>query len=70
MVLSEWHPFQMQVLCMYLFDSQLRGKVGKVQLEGALVRSLDELGPILLDPLLRLASEQEKTILEAMSSKY
>lgn len=67
---TEGHPFQMQVLCNYLFDSQLKGKVGKAQLEGALVRSLDELGPILLDPLLKLASEQEKNILEAMSAKY
>lgn len=67
---TEGHPFQMQVLCSYLFDSQLKGKVGSAQLEGSLVRSLDELGPILLDPLLKLASEQEKTILEAMSAKY
>ena len=67
---SEGHPFQMQILCTYLFDSQLSGKVGLAQLDGALAQTLYELGPILLDPLYRLASDQEKQILEAMSAQY
>lgn len=64
------HPFQMQILCTYLFDNQLRGKVGAEQLDAALAQTLDELGAILLDPLYSLASEQEKTILLVMSTRY
>jgi len=67
---TEGHPFQLQILCTYLFENQIKGKVDQEQLDAALAQTLDELGPILLDPLFELASEQEKVILQAISTSY
>ncbi len=67
---TEGHPFQMQIFSSYLYDNQLNGKVGPAQLDAALNQTLDGLGPILLDSLYESASDQEKTILQAMSKYY
>lgn len=67
---TEGHPFQMQILCSYLYENQIKGIVGLDQLDSALSQTLDELGPIILDPLYSSASEQEKATLQAMALKY
>ena len=67
---TEGHPFQMQILCSYLYETQMKGNVGRDQLDSALSQTLDELGPIILDPLYSSASEQEKIILQSLSSSF
>ncbi len=67
---TEEHPFQMQVFCMYLYENQIKGRVSGEQVDAALTQTLDELGPIILDPLYSSASEQERSVLRAMSSDY
>lgn len=67
---TEGHPFQMQILCSYLYENQIKGIVGLDQLDSAISQTLDELGPIILDPLYSSASEQEKATLQAMALKY
>lgn len=67
---TEGHPFQMQILCSYLYENQIGGKVERDQLDAALSQTLEELGPIVLDPLYSQASEQEKSVLQTMSSEY
>jgi predicted transcriptional regulator len=46
------------------------GKVTRNQLDSALSQTLEELGPIILDPLYASASEQEKTLLERLSLSF
>jgi len=67
---TEGHPFQMQILCSYLYENQMKGNVGRDQLDSALSQTLDELGPIILDPIYSMASEQERATLHVMSSEY
>lgn len=67
---TEGHPFQMQVFCMYLFENQIKGRVAAEQVDVALTQALDELGQIVLDPLYRRASDQEKVVLQIMSAEY
>lgn len=67
---SEGHPFQMQILCDYLYESQVHGKVTMDCFESAFNNALDELGDIILEPLYTLASEQEKGTLHLMAENY
>lgn len=67
---SEGHPFQMQVLCDYLYESQVQGKVTMDYFESAFDSTLEELGDIILEPLYVLASEKEKGILHLMADNY
>lgn len=67
---TEGHPFQMQILCSYLYENQIMGKVTRNQLDSALSQTLDELGPIIIDPLYSSASEQEKIVLESLSVSF
>lgn len=68
--LTDGHPFQLQILCSYLYENQINGKVGLEQLDVALSQTLDELGPIILDPLYSPASGQEKKLLQIMTADY
>jgi hypothetical protein len=67
---TEGHPYQLQIFCSYLYENQINGKVTRNQLDTALSQTLDELGPIVLDPLYSAASEQEKKLLEVLSKDY
>jgi hypothetical protein len=67
---TEGHPFQMQILCSYLYENQIKGSVNHDQLDSALSQTLDELGPIILDPLYSSASEQEKIVLQSFSDAF
>lgn len=67
---TEGHPYQMQILCSYLFENQMKGNVGRDQLDSALAQTIDELGPIILDPLYSYASDQERIVLQAFSPSF
>lgn len=67
---TEGHPFQLQVLCSYLYENQIKGKVDRDQLDSALSQTLDELGLIILDPLYSSASDQERATLQTMAAEY
>jgi len=67
---TEGHPFQMQVFCMYLYENQIKGRVDREQVDVALTQTLDEMGQIILDPLYSSASDQEKTVLRAISTHF
>ncbi len=67
---TEGHPFLIQIICHYLFDNQIKGKVSIEQFDTSLNQAISELNPIILDPLYDKASRQEKDILHLMSSEY
>lgn len=67
---SEGHPYQIQILCSYLYENQLNGKVNVGQFDTSITQTIDELGSIILDPLYSAASEQEKTVIKSISSSY
>lgn len=67
---TEGHPFQLQVLCEYLYENQVEGKVRTDSFESALNRTLEDLGDIMLDYLYNLASEKEKEVLKVMAKFY
>jgi len=60
------HPYELQVLCSNLYDSQIKGVVSKRQWVTALRTTLSELGQDYFDSLFRKASDREKTILQLM----
>jgi AAA+ ATPase superfamily predicted ATPase len=64
------HPYQLQIFCSYLYENQIKGKVTSEQLDVALSQTLEELGPIVLEPLYSAASEQEKKLLQVLSKEY
>ncbi|MBI5401832.1 MAG: hypothetical protein HY959_00385 [Ignavibacteriae bacterium] len=68
--ITEGHPFLIQIICNYLFDNQIKGKVSIEQFDTSLNQAISELSPIILDPLYFKASGQEKDILHIMSSEY
>lgn len=67
---TEGHPYQMQILCSYLYENQIHGKVETEQFEASLLQTLEELGAIILDPLYSQASEQEKEVLAIIAATY
>jgi len=67
---TEGHPYLLQIFCTYLFENQIKGSVGREQVDVAVTQTLNELGPIILDQLYSSASEQEKIILQAMAATY
>jgi hypothetical protein len=68
--ITEGHPFLIQIICSYLFENQIKGKVTSEQVDTSLNQVIDELSPIVLDPLYNLASEQEKNVLHQLSGTY
>jgi len=68
--ITEGHPFLIQIICSYLFENQIKGKVTSEQVDTSLNQVIDELSPIVLDPLYNLASEQEKNVLRKLSAAY
>jgi len=67
---TEGHPYQLQILCYYLYENQIEGRVGEGQLNTAIIETLDNLGPVILDALYHRASNQEKAVLQSMSVDY
>ena len=57
------HPYELQVLCSNLYESQLQGKVDKAEWEQAFKQTLWELGKDYFDALYRKASSREETVL-------
>jgi len=60
------HPYELQVLCSNLYESQIKGLVSKRQWEIAFKSTLSDLGQDYFDSLLRRASDREETILQLM----
>lgn len=60
------HPYELQVLCSNLYESQIKGVVSKRQWEIALRTTLSDLGQDYFDSLFRKASDREETILQLM----
>lgn len=63
------HPYELQLLCSHLYDSQIEGKVALKQWEGAFANTLRELGRDYFDSLFRRASDREMDILEILAEK-
>ncbi|MEA1926877.1 MAG: hypothetical protein U9N73_01620 [Candidatus Auribacterota bacterium] len=60
------HPYELQVLCSNLYESQIKGVVSMRQWDIALRTTLYDLGQDYFDSLLRKASDREETILQLM----
>jgi hypothetical protein len=57
------HPYELQVLCSNLYESQLQGRVDEAEWEQAFKNALWELGRDYFEALYRKASGREETIL-------
>lgn len=57
------HPYELQVLCSNLYESQLQGKVGLDEWDQAFKNALWELGRDYFEALYRKASEREESVL-------
>ncbi|MDO9513595.1 MAG: ATP-binding protein [Elusimicrobiota bacterium] len=61
------HPYELQVLCSNLYESQIKGVVSKRQWPTVFNKTLYDLGEDYFDSLFRRASEREETILQVLS---
>ncbi len=66
---SEGHPYELQVLCSFLYDNQIAGKVSEDSWEVSLDMAITQLGDILLDHLYNEASPSEAEVLKALSEQ-
>ena len=66
---SEGHPFELQVLCSFLYDNQIAGKVTEDIWEISLDMAITQLGDILLDHLYDEASPSEIEVLKVLSEE-
>lgn len=57
------HPYELQVLCSNLYESQLRGRVDEGEWDQAFKNALWELGRDYFEALYRKASSREETVL-------
>ncbi len=67
---SEGHPFELQLLCNFLYDNQIGGKVNEDSWDVSLDTAITHLGEILFDYMYDSASPTEKEVLRALSEKY
>jgi len=58
------HPYELQILCSNLYESQIKGLVSKRQWETVFQITLSDLGEDYFDALFRKASDRETTILK------
>ncbi|MEW6097172.1 MAG: BlaI/MecI/CopY family transcriptional regulator [bacterium] len=67
---TEGHPFELQILCTFLYDNQIEGKVTDEIWEVSLMLAINQLGEILLDYLYEDASPSEAEVLKVVSEEY
>ncbi len=60
------HPYELQVLCSNLYESQIKGVVSKRQWGTVFKTTLSELGEDYFDSLFRRASDREEAILQVL----
>jgi len=60
------HPYELQVLCSNLYESQIKGIVSKRQWQTVFNKTLSDLGEDYFDSLFRRASEREEAILQVL----
>ena len=61
---SGGHPYELQVLCSFLYDNQIAGEVTVDVWDVSLDSAITQMGDVLLDTLYESASETEKAILK------
>jgi len=66
---TQGHPYELQLLCSHLYDSQIEGEVSLKQWEGAFVNTLRELGHDYFSSLFKRASERESDVLRILAEK-
>lgn len=64
---TEGHPLELQILCSYLYDNQIGGKVSDESWQVSLDATLSHMGEILLDALITEASKREKQVLKVLA---
>lgn len=64
---SEGHPFELQVLCSFLYDNQIGGKVNKNVWDISLDMTITQMGDVLLDFLYDIASSSEREVLKVLA---
>lgn len=67
---TEGHPLELQILCSYLYENQIGGKVTDEVWEVSLDATLIQIGEILLDALYGIASERERQILKVFARTH
>lgn len=66
---TQGHPYELQLLCSHLYDSQIAGVVSSRQWESVFAGTLRELGRDYFDSLYKRASDRESDILEILAEK-
>ncbi len=65
---TEGHPYELQILCSYLYENQIGRKITVRSWDTSLGLTLENLGQILLDTLIREASDRERQLLKVLAS--
>jgi len=66
---TQGHPYELQLLCSNLYDSQIEKKVDQSVWESALDKTLRDLGREYFDVLYRQITDRERPALEALAEK-
>jgi AAA+ ATPase superfamily predicted ATPase len=61
------HPYELQILCSYLYDNQISGRVTENVWEVSLNSTIENMGEILLDALYAETSMRERDMLYSMA---
>jgi len=61
------HPYELQVLCSYLYEHQIEGRVTEKVWEKSLLDALMEVGEIVFDAMYEQASSKERQVLHLMA---
>lgn len=64
---TKGHPYELQVLCSYLFENQIEKKVDEVVWEKSLEEALNEMGGVIFDLFYNEVSNAERTVLYLLS---
>ncbi len=65
---TEGHPYELQILCSYLYENQIGKKITTRSWDTSLTLTLESIGQILLDTLIQGASEREQQLLKVLAS--
>ena len=65
---TEGHPFEMQILCSYLFDNQLSGRVDTAVWDKSLEAALRDIGEAIFDRWLSKTNDDERKLLHLIAA--
>ncbi len=65
---TEGHPYELQILCSYLYENQIGKKITAKSWDTALALTIEYIGQILLNTLIQNSSNRERQLLKVIAS--